>query len=182
MTKENFRVTITTLTHSGEKKFYHAILIENNVRNAAICVFRWGKIGAFGSMMVEKGKRDEIDAIFARKLHDKKKRDYDCIKTEDYERVLEVDLVDLKAIIGNQFYKLGKENLFHLSPAIDTVGVNSANATIGEDFRKIEKTPRMVEEDEEVLEASENARLIMERAAKLKAESGYRVNKNWGSF
>lgn len=129
-----------SLHHKGGTKAYHLIILASE-NGKSVVVYRYGKIGVFGQMIIE--RYDTVLAgenAFHKKLREKQNGGYGLIAMPTRSSVL-LDAAELKQRLGRALAPVfGPDNYLHLDPDFDIAGVKSSRPEYDEDGAKIDAT------------------------------------------
>lgn len=172
-------ITKYDMPHKGGTKAY-SLIFASNADEQAILIYRWGKIGALGQMLVE--KHDTLAS--ARQAYDKELRQRE---RKGYEigrpiSATATNQAELAAAIGRAVIaKIGADALRFLDADADTTGMREPDkVTVDEDGNFLGKAaPRKVEVDLKEVE-----RLKAQKAADEKAalDAAFANNPRFGMF
>ena len=187
MTTPTFEIVRTRLKHTGGTKFYEIMAVASS-EGGAILSLRYGKIGSFGQMQVEYySTRGDATSAFVKKQVEKEKRGYELVAASDQFSKSNISIEELPIVLGPSYYKMGADNIHKLHPNLSIKGVTDPTCVeFSKNGDRIEKPPRMIEEDNSALELAEKNRLKKiqdaEEAAKMAVQEKYNKNPLYGAF
>lgn len=116
-------ISKVSLKHDGETKAYH-VTTACNARGQGITIFRWGRIGREGQVLVEKHHSSSATAQAAlARIKQKQRRGYEESAAKEHTATTEAEL---KQFIGPSiWFKIGADAISHLAPGASTAGVTT---------------------------------------------------------
>ena len=190
MSDFNILLTYMHLTHKAGSKDYDCYLLTDNIRGHHLVVFRYGKVGSAGQIIVQRFT-DAIKAsgFIDKKIADKRAHGYSSAPIKTDIRI--ESTAELSSGVGRStFLRRGKDNLEWLHPNIDVTGVSLTAAAPLIDENGTYKDPGLsgdLAREMSIKIAEEQALKAEEQALKAKAEREEAANANknapnWGMF